>query len=207
MGGLVENQVAQAIYGLANFAPGVTENVLLRELQVNAMEMDIDHVLSSIIARRQPAAVDLRFLVAMSKGTANLERVGDEAAKISRMTKAMHEQSAGLAMPIAELGVTAALARALLARALDAFARMDSASAQAIIDADDEIDRAFLDFVPKLVGCMTENRHAISAALSLLFVAKALERVGDHAKNLAELTIYVVEGLDVRHLGSRQHVG
>lgn len=199
MGGLVENQIAQAVHGLAHFTPGVTESVLIRESTVNAMEVEIDRELSAIIARRQPAASDLRFLIAMSKATANLERVGDEAAKIARMTKAMHEQSRGLPLPTAELKVMAKLASALLARALDAFARTDADEAHSIIAGDDEIDLEFQGFVRKLVTYMMGDPHTISASLSLLFVAKALERIGDHAKNLAEFTIYVVDGMDIRH--------
>ncbi|MET3375446.1 phosphate transport system protein [Variovorax boronicumulans] len=199
MGGLVENQIAQAIHGLANFAPDVADGVLLREAQVNLLEMEIDRDLSAIIARRQPAAIDLRLLIAMSKITANLERVGDEAAKIARMAKSMHEQSAGIVMPISDLSLEARLASTLLRRALDAFARLDAVEAQSIIASDDEIDLEFDGFVRKLVTYMMDDPRAISASLSLLFVAKAIERIGDHAKNLAEFTIYVVDGMDVRH--------
>ena len=199
MGGLVESQVAQAIYALTNFSGETATQVLEREARVNEMEVDIDRDLSSIIARRQPTARDLRLLIAISKTTANLERVGDEAAKIARMVRSIIDSGATRTLPASELRVAADLASGLLRKALDAFARLDTVAALAILKEDDLIDKEFDGFVRKLITYMMEDPRTISPSLDLLFVAKALERIGDHAKNVAEFIIYVVKGADVRH--------
>ncbi|WP_332815607.1 phosphate signaling complex protein PhoU [Ramlibacter sp.] len=199
LGGLVESQIRQAVYALSQFNADAASEVLQTEQRVNAMELDIDRELSSVIARRQPTARDLRLLMAISKTTANLERVGDEAAKIARMVHSIIDSGASRSLPASELRVAADLASELLRRALDAFARLDTESALAILKADDQIDQEFDGFVRKLITYMMEDPRTISASLDLLFVAKALERIGDHAKNIAEFIIYVVKGADVRH--------
>ena len=199
MGGLVESQIRQAIYSLAQFNPEAAERVGVNETRVNTMEVEIDHELSSIIARRQPTARDLRLLIAISKPTANLERVGDEAAKIARMVLSIIQSGAPRALPSLELRVAADLASGLLNKALDAFARLDVNAAVAILKEDDLIDQEFDGFVRKLVTYMMEDPRMISPSLDLLFLAKAIERIGDHAKNIAEFIIYVVKGEDVRH--------
>jgi phosphate transport system protein len=199
LGGLVESQIRQAIYALAQFNAEAASQVLETENRVNAMEVDIDRELSSIIARRQPTARDLRLLMAFSKTTANLERVGDEAAKIARMVRSIIDSGSARALPSSELRVAADLASGLLRKALDAFARLDTATALSILKEDDMIDKEFDGFVRKLITYMMEDPRTISASLDLLFLAKAIERVGDHAKNIAEFIIYVVKGADVRH--------
>jgi phosphate transport system protein len=199
LGGLVESQIRQAIYALSAFSTEVAEQVVETEIRVNAMEIQIDHELSSIIARRQPTARDLRLLIAISKTTANLERVGDEACKIARMAKSIIESGSARTLPSSELRVAADLASGLLRKALDAFARLDVTAAVAILKEDDLIDREFDGFVRKLVTYMMEDPRTISASLDLLFLAKAIERIGDHAKNIAEFIIYIVKGTDVRH--------
>jgi len=199
MGGLVESQIRQAIYSLAQFNLEASEQVSSNESRVNAMEIEIDHALSSIIARRQPTARDLRLLIAISKTTANLERVGDEAEKIACMVRSIIQSSAPRSLPSLELRVAADLASGLLNKALDAFARLDVNAAVAILKEDDLIDREFDGFVRKLVTYMMEDPRTISPSLDLLFLAKAIERIGDHSKNIAEFIIYVVKGEDVRH--------
>jgi phosphate transport system protein len=169
------------------------------ELRVNQMEVEIDRELSSIIARRQPTARDLRLLIAISKTTANLERVGDETTKIARMVKSIIASGSARALPASELRVAADLAGGLLRKALDAFARLDTATAVAILKEDDAIDQEFDGFVRKLITYMMEDPRTISSSLDLLFLAKAIERIGDHAKNIGEQIIYVVKGADVRH--------
>jgi len=175
------------------------DRVMETENRVNAMEIEIDRELSSIIARRQPTARDLRLLIAISKTTANLERVGDEANKIARMVKSIIESGSARALPSSELRIAADLASGLLRKALDAFARLDTAAALSILKDDDLIDKEFDGFVRKLVTYMMEDPRTISASLDLLFLAKAIERIGDHAKNIAEFIIYIVKGADVRH--------
>ncbi len=199
MGGLVESQIRTAVYALAQFSAEAATQVMEAESRVNTMEVEIDHDLSSIIARRQPTARDLRLLIAISKTTANLERAGDEAEKIARMVKAIMASSSARALPASELRVVSDLASGLLRKSLDAFARLDAAMALTILKEDDAIDKEFDGFVRKLITYMMEDPRTISSSLDLLFVAKAIERIGDHAKNIAEFTIYVVKGADVRH--------
>jgi len=199
LGGLVESQIRRAIYALSHFSVEVANEVSSNETRVNAMEVEIDRDLSSIIARRQPTARDLRLLIAISKTTANLERVGDEAEKIARMVRSIIQSGSPRALPSLELRVAADLASGLLNKALDAFARLDVTAAVAILKEDDLIDAEFDGFVRKLITYMMEDPRMISPSLNLLFLAKAIERIGDHAKIIAEFIIYVVKGEDVRH--------
>jgi phosphate transport system protein len=200
MGGLVESQIRQAIYALSQFSEEVANQVIEGEARVNAMEVEIDRELTSIIGRRQPTARDLRLLMAISKTTANLERVGDEAEKMARMVKSIIKDGTPRTLPASELRVATEMASGLLRKALDAFARLDTATAVTILKEDNLIDQEFDGFVRKLITYMMEDPRTISASLDLLFVAKAIERVGDHAKNIAELIIYIVKGADVRHI-------
>ena len=199
LGGLVESQIRQAVYALSRFSIEAVEQVDAAEKRVNAMEVEIDHELSSIIARRQPTARDLRLLIAFSKATANLERMGDEAHKMARMVKSIIESGAARSLPTGDLRTAAEMASGLLRKTLDAFARLDTKAAVAILKEDDLIDQEFDGFVRKLITYMMEDPRTISASLDLLFLAKAIERIGDHSKNLAEQIIYLVEGKDVRH--------
>lgn len=199
MGGLVESQIRKAIYALAQFNTEVADEVESTEQRVNAMEVEIDRELASIIGRRQPTARDLRLLLAISKTTANLERVGDESAKIARMAKSIAASGSARQLPTLDLRVSAELASGLLRKALDAFARLDTAAAVSILKEDDQIDREFDGFVRKLITYMMEDPRTISPSLDLLFLAKAVERIGDHAKNIAEQIIFIVKGEDVRH--------
>jgi phosphate transport system protein len=201
MGGLVESQVAQAIYALTNFSGETASQVLVQEENVNQMEIAIDRDLSTIIARRQPTARDLRLLIAISKTIANLERVGDEAARIARTVQRLMNTgvSSKLRLPVSDLAFESDLAVALLRKALDAFARLDVEKALEVLKQDDQIDREFEGLMRKLITFMMEDPRTISSSIDLVFVAKAIERVGDHAKNLAEVIIYVVKGTDVRH--------
>ena len=204
MGGMVEAQIRMAVHALSEFSEEAAAQVKEIETRVNLMEVEIDRELSSIIARRQPTARDLRLLVAISKTTANLERTGDEAVKIARMVKSIIGSGAARTLPASELHVAADLASGLLRKALDAFARLDTNVAVSILKEDDLIDREFDGFVRKLITYMMEDPRTISASLDLLFVAKAIERIGDHAKNIAEFIIYVVKGADVRHASMEQ---
>jgi phosphate transport system protein len=200
LGGLVETQIRHAVFSLSQFNVEVADQVIATEDQVNAMEVEIDRDLSSIIARRQPTARDLRLLIAISKITANLERAGDESEKIARMVKSIISSGSARALPSSELRIASDLASGLLRKALDAFARLDVTEAVSILKEDDLIDAEFDGFVRKLVTYMMEDPRTISASLDLLFVAKAIERIGDHSKNIAEFIIYVVKGADVRHI-------
>lgn len=199
MGGLVESQLHQAVYALVHMSLETAGQVIETENRINQMELHIDHEIISTIGRRQPTARDLRFLMAISRTTQNLERAGDEVARIARMVKSIIESGTPRNLPISELRMAADLAATLLRKTLDAFARLDTVSALSIIKGDDEIDAEYDGFLRKLITYMMEDPRTISASLDLLFVAKAIERIGDHAKNIAEFVIYVVKGADVRH--------
>lgn len=201
MGGLVESQVAQAVYALTNFSGETASQVLVQEERVNQKEVEIDADLSTIIARRQPTARDLRLLIAISKTIGNLERVGDEAARIARTVQRLINSgvSTRLRLPLGDVSFEATLAMTSLRKALDAFARLDAQKALEVIKQDNEIDQEFDGLMRKLITYMMEDPRTISTSIDLVFVAKAIERVGDHAKNLAEQIIYIVKGTDVRH--------
>lgn len=201
MGGIVESQVARAVYALTNFSAEIASDVLMTEERVNQTEIEIDRDLSTIIARRQPTARDLRLLIAISKTIANLERVGDEAARIARTVQRLVNSgvSSRLRLPVKDLVYESELAVAQLRKALDAFARLDVDKAVEVLKQDDLIDQEFEGLMRKLITFMMEDPRTISSSIDLVFVAKAIERVGDHAKNLAEQIIYIVKGTDVRH--------
>ena len=201
MGGMVESQVARAVYALTHFSSEIASEVLVTEERVNSMEMEIDSDLSSIIARRQPTARDLRLLIAISKTIANLERVGDEAARIARTVQRLLNAgvSSRLRLPVNDLAHESELAVTQLRKSLDAFARLDVEKAVEVLKSDDLIDQEFEGLIRKLITFMMEDPRTISASIDLVFVGKAIERVGDHAKNLAEQVIYIVKGTDVRH--------
>ena len=201
MGGMVESQVARAVHALTEFNPELASDVLAVEARVNATEVEIDNDLSSIIARRQPTARDLRLLIAISKTIANLERVGDEAARIARTVQRLVNSgvSSRLRLPVNDIVYECELAVGQLRRALDAFARLDVERAVDVLKKDDLIDQEFEGLMRKLITFMMEDARTISSSIDLIFVAKAIERVGDHAKNLAEQVIYIVKGTDVRH--------
>jgi phosphate transport system protein len=199
MGGVVEVMIQRATSALTRMDVQSADEVLASEMRVNAFEVSIDREIASIIGRRQPTARDLRLLMSMSKCTLNLERAADEASRIGRMVKRLAERGVPHSLPTADLRLECELTVSLLRKSLDAFARLDTEAALGILRDDDAIDREFEGFVRKLVTYMMEDPRMISAALDLLFVAKALERVGDHAKNIAEFIIYIVKGADVRH--------
>lgn len=199
MGGLVESQLHQAVYALANMSLEAADQVLENENRINQMEVELDHQIISTIGRRQPTARDLRFLMAISRTTQNLERAGDEVARIARMVKSIIESGSPRNLPISELRLAADLAATLMRKSLDAFARLDTQSAVSIIKADDQIDEEYNGFLRKLITYMMEDPRTISPSLDLLFLAKSIERVGDHAKNIAEQIIFIVMGEDVRH--------
>ncbi len=199
MGGIVEAQVREAINSVLQFESEAGNQVLELEKQVNQAEVDIDRGISSVIARRQPTARDLRLLIAISKTTTNLERTGDEASKIARMVKKM--QASGVARPkiALQLKTEAELSLELLRSALNSLARLDVALALDILKRDDAIDAELDSFTRALITYMMEDPRTITTSLDMLTIAKSLERVGDHAKNIAEFVIYVVKGQDVRH--------
>jgi phosphate transport system protein len=199
MGGLVEAQLHQAVFALEHLNQEAADHVLSVETRINQMEVQIDHEIISTIGRRQPTARDLRFLMAISRTTQNLERAGDEVARMARMVQSILGSGSPRNLPSHELRVAADLAANMLRKTLDAFARLDTDMAVSIIRADDAIDDEYNGFLRKLITYMMEDPRTISPSLDLLFLAKSIERVGDHAKNIAEQIIFIVKGEDVRH--------
>ncbi|MEX3921117.1 phosphate signaling complex protein PhoU [Paraburkholderia sp. BR10872] len=204
MGGLVESQLSDAMEALSRFDMGLVERVIDEEHRLNAMEVEIDAECSNVIARRQPIASDLRRLMGFSKGISNLERAGDEARKIAKRARKIANDSAGRNMDIAEIRSSGRMAGIIFHDALAAFARLDAVEAARIMREDEAIDEQYRALVRKLPTYMAENPRIISSALDYLSIASAIERIGDHAKNLAELVIYVVKGKDVRHIPRAQ---
>ena len=174
--------------------------VIEREKAVNDFEIDVDLACTEIIARRQPTARDLRLVMAVSKAITNLERAGDEAESIAKRAKRIIEAGNNPGINVAEIELSGQMAISLLRRSLDAFARLDAIAAADVIKEDKLIDEEFRSFVRKLIIYMMEDPHIITPALDMLTIAKAIERIGDHSKNIAEFVIYIVKGADIRHL-------
>ena len=204
MGGLVETQLTRAIVLLEDDDRDAVGQVKADEKQINRMQVDLDQMCSQIIARRQPAAVDLRFVLMIIKIVNELERVGDEVKKIAYKTGEIRGMVRLSHVRHFDVIRTAERAGTMLQMALDTFARLDAAAAAEVIDRDEEIDAAFLAIMRQLISYMMEDPRTITAALEIVFIAKSLERIGDHAKNIAEAVVQVVKGIDVRHVSADQ---
>ena len=199
MGGKVENQLNKAIQALTKADVELSDTVIEEDNSVNSLELEIDENLSSIIARRQPIAIDLRTLLAISKITTDLERIGDEASKIARMTKLIYK-SEHLQFPkVTIVKSIGNLASDMLQKSLDSFARLDVKTSFSVLESDYEVNEQFQLIIRKLITFVLEDPRTISAALELLTIAKAYERIGDHSKNISEHVVYLVKGTDVRH--------
>ena len=199
MGGLVEKQLSRAIEELeTEAAESAVDEVGADEKQINQMQVQIDHQCMQIIAKRQPAAVDLRMVLTIVKITNDLERIGDEVKKIAYKA-ASAESDKLVRVRFYDVVRSLALAQRMLRMALDAFARLDVNAAAEIVDLDDEIDAAFASIMRQLISYMMEDPRTIGASLEIVFMAKSIERIGDHAKNIAEAVVQAVRGTDVRH--------
>ena len=199
MGGNVERQVNSAIESLVKMDTGQAEIVIDRDHAVNQMEVDIDEECSRILARRQPAASDLRLVLAVTKVTTDLERIGDEAAKIARQTIRLSESSSSPSDHV-EIQHIGNYVLSMLQKALDAFARLDVEVAVEVVKADKTVDKEYRSAMRSLVTFMMEDPRVIGSVLNEMWALKSLERVGDHTSNIAEHVIYLVRGLDVRHV-------
>jgi phosphate transport system protein len=199
MGGLVEAQILAAIDALASGDAALADQVIENDARVNGYEVAIDGACNHIVVKRQPAASDLRLTMAIAKIVTDIERIGDEAKKVARMAKRIHAHGPQHAQRFPTIRHAAQIAVRMLRQALDAFARLDAASAAGVLKDDHEIDDEFRAVVRQLVTYMMEDPRTISPALDIIWVAKAVERMGDHAKNIAEQVIYIVKGTDVRH--------
>ncbi|MGI9327562.1 MAG: phosphate signaling complex protein PhoU [Pseudomonadales bacterium] len=198
MGGLVEQQLAHASQALINHDIELAERVRSTDEQVNRMEIELDEQCVQIIARRAPTASDLRMLISVMRAITDLERIGDEADRIAKMAKGMHREEVpgDQYRDFRELNAKVAQQ---LAMALDAFARLDAVKAVAVIQGDEEVDDGYKAIVSKLIGEMAEFPDTINRSMNTIWAARALERIGDHAKNLGEYVVYQVNGEDVRH--------
>lgn len=198
MGGLVEQQVANAIHSLLDTDANLAIDVQFKDNTVNQYERDIDEGLTLILARRHPAAIDLRMVIAMSKANTDLERIGDEATKIARIAQNLCEEGESPRgyMETRHIGNQV---RVMIHDALDAFARLDVDQALKVVMADADIDREYQSATRTLMTYMIEDPRHISRVMNVMWVLRALERVGDHARNISEQVIYMAKGMDVRH--------
>ena len=199
MGGLVESQIRRALDALSSGERALIDQVIADDHRVNGMEVALDGDCSQVIVRRQPAANDLRMILAITKIVTDLERMGDEAQKIARMARNIHERGVTAPPHSVDVRHAAEVGLAMLRRALDAFARLDVSAAAGVIRDDAAIDSEFQSLLRQLITYMMEDPRTITTALEVIWIAKAIERIGDHAKNMAEQVIYIVRGTDVRH--------
>jgi phosphate transport system protein len=199
MGGLIESQILAAVDGFYNGNLEALDQVIENDRRVNGFEVSIDTECSHIIARRQPAASDLRMIMGVSKAVTDLERVGDEAKKIAVVSRRIHEGGRLQVPRLGDIRRAGSIVVGMLRKALDAFARLDAVAAAEVIRDDATIDEAFRGIMRQLITFMMEDPRTISTALEIAWVARALERMGDHSKNMAEQVIYIVKGTDVRH--------
>ncbi len=199
MGGLVEEQISNAIEALINADLKLAEQVINNDHQVNGLEVALDEDCTQFIARRQPTASDLRMVMTVVKTITDLERIGDEAAKIARMARRIHESDRITQPRFNEIKYMSSVVLEMLRRALDGFARLDVSSAADIVRQDMQVDEEFRLVLRHLITFMMEDPRTISVFIDIMFVAKAIERMGDHAKNMSEYVVYMVKGKDVRH--------
>ena len=201
MGGLVESQITQAIDALISGDVSLMRHVIANDHRVNALEVEIDERCNHVLVRRQPTAGDLRMVMTVIKTITDLERIGDEAEKIARMAQRLAQNQHLRGMPrYTEVRHAAALVQQMLRQSLDAFARLDLTSVTQVVRQDEQVDDEYRAILRLLISCMMEDPRTISTALDILFLAKAIERIGDHAKNMSEYVVYMVKGRDVRHV-------
>lgn len=199
MGGLVEQQIVNALAALTSADVNLAKDVMERDTRVNALEVQVDEDCSHIIARRQPAARDLRMIMMMVKTITDLERIGDEATKIARTAQRIYEQDRMYKPRFNEIKSMVAIVREMLRTSLDSFARLDVSQTVEVAKQDEQVDEQFRAAMRQLITFMLEDPRTISMSLEVLFVAKAIERIGDHAKNISEYVVYMVKGKDIRH--------
>lgn len=204
MGGLVEQQIVNALEALIKADPNLAKEVMENDHRVNNLEVQIDEDCSHIIARRQPAAGDLRMVMMMVKTITDLERIGDEATKIARTAQKIYDEDRMYKPRFNEIKSMVALVREMLRTALDGFARLDVSKTVEVAKQDEQVDEQFRASMRQLITFMLEDPRTISMSLEVLFVAKAIERIGDHAKNIAEYVVYMVKGKDVRHISVQE---
>lgn len=200
MGGLVEKQVSDALYAVEMADSETAMKVIEHENIVDAHELAIDEECTLLIARRQPAASDLRLVMAVSRSVRDLERIGDEAKKIAKMAIKLSEEGSA-PKGYVELRHIGQKVLQMLNQALDAFVRFDAQRALEVLPEDVKVDMDYRTAVRELVTYMMEDPRSISRVMNILWTLKAVERIGDHAKNICEQVVYIVQGRDIRHSG------
>lgn len=203
MGGLVEEQIERSLEALEKLDPDLSAVVIEKDQYVNGFEVAIDEECTKILAKRQPAAGDLRLVVAIIKTITDLERVGDEAEKIARMAQHIAASMEGARPSKSQFGAVVHLGnhvKVMINEALDAFARMDVDVALKVAQKEAKADEEYNAITRQLITYMMEDPRSISSSLDVMWSARALERIGDHARNICEYVIYLVEGKDVRHI-------
>ena len=200
MGGMVETQVSSAIEAYSSGEVASVKSIVEADRKINDLEKAIDDDCAHVIAKRQPTASDLRLVLGISKIVTDLERAGDEAKKIAKGVRRIYE--AGHLPAQYGIGIRhlAEAALSLVRQALDAFARLDVALAQSVIKADSDVDTEFKSIIRQLITHMMEDPRTITTSIEIISIARAIERIGDHAKNVAEQVVFIVEGRDIRHI-------
>jgi phosphate transport system protein len=198
MGGMVERQVDRAIQAFYAGDLAEMDAVVNDDAQVNQMEVELDEACNQVIAKRQPTAIDLRMILTVLKSIADLEHIGDKALKIARLGNMLHAQHSAF-VPDVDLRHMAEQSLKMLRISLDAFARLDVDAAAKVVHLDDEVNAMHSATMRQLITFMMEDPRTISRSLDIMAIAKAIERIADHAKNISEYTIYMVKGLNVRH--------
>ncbi len=197
MGGLAEQQVQKAVEGLYNGDKQLLETVIRDDERINQMEIDIDALCNQIIAKRQPTAIDLRMIVSVLKAISDIERVGDKARKIARLGIGINSQ-AETSLNV-ELNHMTETALKMLRLSLDGFARLDVLPVTEAMRLDEQVNADYRGITRQLITYMMEDPRTITRSLDILTIAKAIERIGDHATNIAEYVVYMVKGMNVRH--------
>lgn len=200
MGTLVENQIQLSMEALTSQDVVLMERVIQDDLRVNGMDVTIDEKCIQMIARRQPAANDLRMVMTIIKIITDLERIGDEAKNVARLAQQMAQKEQFHPARYTEIRHAARLALEMLRRSLDAFARVDISGITHVLRTDVQIDMEFRAILRYLIALMMEDPRTISSAIEIMFIAKSVERMGDHAQNIGEYIIYLVNGRNARHL-------
>lgn len=198
MGGVVEQQIKDAVNSIENADSDLAEKVIQIEDDVDLREVALDQDCTTVLACRQPTASDLRLVLAVTKMTRDLERMGDEAQKIAKMAISLN-QSGAAPGGYEEVRHMGALVQQMVRSALDAFARFDVTRALEVVRADKQVDREYKSAIRELMTYMMEDPRSISRAMNIIWTLRSLERIGDHTRNIAEHIIFLVKGMDVRH--------
>ena len=204
MGGIVEEQIKDAVSTLKDADSRTIDRVIARDEEVNQLQMQIDESCELVLVKRTPVSSDLRFVLCVQKITTDLERIGDEATKIARAAKRIFEDDRMAKPSLPDIKSISKLISTMLHEALDSFARMDPEAVLALIKRDETVDEKYQLCMRHQLTFMLEDPRKISTALEVIYIAKALERIGDHSENITEHVVYCVKGADVRHSSPKE---